>query len=179
MWWKLLKEYHFENHRIRNFANCTTWPQNQTQGIRHQKYTQYMCNVVPQVPNFCPFRSAIGHFQDFPIDFRGLPIDSHVKISNCHNIFKFWQIAKISITVYFPMTALLIIKFGSNQMKTVGGVAFWNFQPHMVLCSQKFQSAIKFLNFCKLPNKATVWIPSWRSNILTISLVEIEWKLWE
>ncbi len=32
------------------------------------------------------------------------------------------------------MTALFIIKFGSEQMKTVGGVAFWNLQSHMILC---------------------------------------------
>ena len=43
------------------------------------------------------------------------------------------QIAKISIILYSPMTAVFIIKFGPDRMKTVGGVAFCNFQPHMVL----------------------------------------------
>ncbi len=41
------------------------------------------------------------------------------------------------------MAALFIMKFGSDQMKTVG-VAFWYFQPHMVLCWQKFPSATIF-----------------------------------
>ncbi len=32
------------------------------------------------------------------------------------------------------MTAVFNIKFGPDQMKTVRGVEFGNFQPHMVLC---------------------------------------------
>ncbi len=49
------------------------------------------------------------------------------------------------------MTAVFIINFGPDWMKTVGGVAVCNYQPHMVLCYQKFQSAIKFLNFGRSP----------------------------
>ena len=54
----------------------------------------------------------------------GFPIDSHVKISKCHQIFNFWQIAKISMALHSLMTALFIIKFGSHQIKAVGGAAF-------------------------------------------------------
>ncbi len=32
------------------------------------------------------------------------------------------------MTVYFLMAVLLILKFGSDRIKTVGGVAFWNVQ---------------------------------------------------
>ena len=49
------------------------------------------------------------------------------KMSKCHKIFIFfWQIAKISMTLYSPMTAVFVIKFGPNRMKTVG-VVFCNF----------------------------------------------------
>ncbi len=58
------------------------------------------------------------------------------------------------------MTALFVIKFGSDEIKTVGGVAIWNFQPHMILCLQKIQSAIKFLIFGISPKKVIVYIPS-------------------
>ncbi len=37
------------------------------------------------------------------------------------------------------MTALFIIKFGSDRIKTVGRVAFWNFHPH-VWVSECYQS---------------------------------------
>ena len=47
-----------------------------------------------------------------------------LKISKCHKKFNFWQSAKTFITCYSLMTSLLIIKFGSDQMKIVGGVAF-------------------------------------------------------
>ncbi len=46
------------------------------------------------------------------------------KISKCHNIFKFRQLAKTFITFYSNMTTLFIIKFESDQMKIVGGAAF-------------------------------------------------------
>ena len=39
-------------------------------------------------------------------------------------MFNFWQIAKNIHTLYTLMTALFIIKFGSDWIKSVGGVAF-------------------------------------------------------
>ncbi len=91
---------------------------NQTQGIEHGKYPTYMCTVAPRVPNFHPFRSTISRFQDIA----HLPIDFHVKIPKCHNIFNSWQIAK-RLTLHSFMTVLLNIKLGPDQIKTAG-VAF-------------------------------------------------------
>ncbi len=49
-------------------------------------------------------------------------------------MFNFWQIAKKSINLYLRMTALFIMKFDLDRIKTVGGVAFGDVHPHMVLC---------------------------------------------
>ena len=68
-----------------------------------------------------------GSVLKFPAPYG--PVLKNVK---CHKSFNFWQIAKTFITFYSPMTNLYIIKFGSDQMKIVGGVAFWNFCSHMV-----------------------------------------------
>ncbi len=45
------------------------------------------------------------------------------KISKCHKIFDFWQIAK-KVIAYSPMTNICIITFGLNRTETVGKVAF-------------------------------------------------------
>ena len=66
-------------------------------------------------------RSAV--FEIFRI--LGFPIDSHVKLSKCHEIFKTWSIAKKSNNLY-------LIHYGRQcphkvwltSMKTVGGVTF-------------------------------------------------------
>ena len=65
------------------------------------------------------------------------------KISKCHKIFNFWQIAKSFITFYSPMTSLCIIKFGSDQMKTEG-VAFC-FAPIGSHVNEKEKKNIKIL----------------------------------
>ena len=70
------------------------------------------------------------------------------------------------------MTALIIIKFGSDRIKTVGA-AFWNFQPHMVLWWQKFQTAIKFLNFA---NRQKQLQPELSHNQHTYNKVCWNWK---
>ncbi len=132
--WNLMKTVEgvvFRKSWNQKFAKCTKWPQTKLNELGI-KSTLHMWTVVPWVPNFHPFRSTISRFSDIP-HFR-FPIDSYVKISNCHKIFKFWQIAKISKFLYSPVTAVFIIKFGPDRMKTVGGLALWNFQPHMVLC---------------------------------------------
>ncbi len=51
------------------------------------------------------------------------------------------------------MAAVLIINFDSVRIKIVGGVVFWNVQPYMVQCWQKFQSAIIFFNFWPIAKK--------------------------
>ena len=123
---------------------------NQTQGIGHQKYISHMCTIGPRVPNFHPFCSTIiAFFKIFHI--LGFPIDSHVKMSKCHKICKTWPIAKKSDSLYSTMVANVLIKFGWHWIKTVGGEAFWNFRPHIVLYWEKFQSAIEFLIFGRSP----------------------------
>ncbi len=47
---------------------------------------------------------------------------------------KTWPIAKKSNSLYSPIVANVLIKFGWHQMKSEAGVEFQNFQPHMVLC---------------------------------------------
>ncbi len=96
---------------------------NQTQGIGHQKYPTYVHCSSPSPK----FSSTISRCWDIP-NFR-FPIDSYIKISKCHIFFLIWgqitNISIISITLYFPMTAVFIIKFGPDQIKTIG-VAFCN-----------------------------------------------------
>ena len=50
------------------------------------------------------------------------PIDSHVKTTKRHKLFVTWWIAKKSNSLYSPMAANVLIKFGWHRMKTVGGV---------------------------------------------------------
>ncbi len=94
----------------------------QTQGIGHQKYLIHAHCSTPSPK----FSSVSLHDQPFLrySTFYDFPIDCHVKISKCHKIFKFWQIAKTFIILHPLMTALFIIKFGSGRIKSVGGVAF-------------------------------------------------------
>ncbi len=44
--------------------------------------------------------------------FYEFPIDSHLKNSKCHKIFKTWLIAKKSNSLYSTMAANVLIKFG-------------------------------------------------------------------
>ncbi len=105
-------------------------------------HTQYR---GPRVPNFGPFGSTISRFQNIA-HFRIFPLTPMLTFQSAT---KFLILADCQIIYSFNSltTTLFIIKSGSARIKTVGGVAFWNFQPHMVLCLQKFQSAIKFLTF--------------------------------
>ncbi len=49
------------------------------------------------------------------------------------------------------MAALFIVKFGSDAIKTVGGVAFWNFQPHIWSCvNKKKLKCHNFFNFWQI-----------------------------
>ncbi len=148
-------EKFLENSKIGNFTKCTEWSQTKFKqsGI---KSTLHMSTVVPRVPNFHPFRPTISRFRD-NIHILGFPIDSHVKISKCHKMFSTWPIVKKSDSLYSTVVANVLIKFGWHQMKTVGG-AFWNFQPRVVLCWEKFQSVIKFLIFGRLPKKVIAYI---------------------
>ena len=92
-----------------------------------------MSTVVPRVPNICPFRSTISRFQDIT-HFKIFPLTPMLKFvpQKCHKICIFWEIAKIFITLYFPITTSFTIKFGSNRMQIVGEVAFWKFCSNWV-----------------------------------------------
>ncbi len=94
IWWKLLKEWCFENH-IENFAKCTQWPQTKLKesGIKNTFHIYVHCSTPS--PKFSSI-SLYGQlfFEIFHI--LGFPIDSHVKISKCHKIFNLRQIAKYS-----------------------------------------------------------------------------------
>ena len=90
---------------------------NQTQATGHEKYPIYV-HCSSQSPKcFVRFalRSAV-----FEI-FRNLGFQLTLMLKL--QFFIFGQITKIAITLYSPMTAVFIIKFGSDRMKT-GGVAF-------------------------------------------------------
>ena len=163
--WKLGEELSFKNCKISQSAilqSAPNDPKNQIQGIGNQKCPTYVhCRTRgPGVPSFHPFRSMINRFWDIP-HFR-FPIDSHVKISKCHKIFKTWLIAKKSTSAYSTMVANVLIKFGWHRMKTVG-VAFWNFQPQMVLyvLTKLPKCHIFFLFFGRSDQKVIAYIPPW------------------
>ncbi len=155
----------FKNCKIGNFVKCTKWPQTKFKesGI---KSTFHMSTIKPQVPNFHQFCSTISRFQDIP----HFTFSRWLPCKNCAT--KFLKLGRLPKKV--PCSVL--IKFGWHQMKTVGGEEFWNFQPHMVLCSEKFQSAIEFLIFGRLPKKVIAYI-SPRLWYLVWSLVKFWWKL--
>ena len=73
----------------------------------------------------------ISHFRDIP--HFSFPIDSYAKFKSDTKFLIWGQSDKISITLYSPMTAVFILKFGLDRMKNVRGVAFCNFQRHRVL----------------------------------------------
>ncbi len=126
--WKLCEQQQpFENLNIASFAKCAEWPSK----LRPEKYPTY---GVPQTVS-PKFSSVLLNGQPFSIyyTFYDFLIDSHVKIWKCHILFKAWLIVKKTNSLYSPMTANVLIKFGWHRMKTVVGVGFWNFQPHMVL----------------------------------------------
>ena len=85
----------------------------------------YMGTVVPRVINFRPFCSTISPFQDIP-HFRIFPLTPMLKFQSG---IKFLNFGRLSIPVYTIafyslVNTLFIIKFGSDRMKTGGGVAF-------------------------------------------------------
>ncbi len=83
--------------------------------------------------------------------FQDFPIDSHVKISKCHFFFNFGRspIYTCTTTFYSVMTTLFIIKFGSDGMKTGGGVAFWNVCSHSKKKYIYIKIRLKIANFGK------------------------------
>ena len=113
----------------------------QTQGIGHQKYPTYVHCSAPSPKFVVPFALRnvfkILHIYKFPID-------SYVKISKCHKIFKFCRSPIYTITFYSRMTTLFIIKFSSDRMKTEG-VAFYLFIYFLLYGSTAVDKTIETL----------------------------------
>ena len=84
------------------------------------KSTLQMQYIGPRVPHFRLFRSAISHCQNIAY-YRVFPLTPMLKWQS--DTF-FLQIAKTFMSLYSLMTHLFVIDFGSDQMKTGGGVAF-------------------------------------------------------
>ena len=72
-----------------------------------------------RVPNLHPFHSMISRIQDIA-HFRIFPLTPMLKFQSA----TFWGDCLNSSNFFCLMTALLFIKFGSNRIKTVTGVAF-------------------------------------------------------
>ena len=106
-WVKTMAAETVESVKIENFPKNTKWPQTELKwpdlGLR--------------VPNIYMFRSTFSRFQIFHILW--FSIDSDVKMSKCHKLFKTWLIAKKSNRMYSPMVANVLITFGRHQMKTL------------------------------------------------------------
>ena len=81
-----------------------------------------MLTVAPRVPNFGPFRSMISRFQNIA-HFTIFSLTPMLKFQSATKS-SFWQIAKTFKTLDSLIAALLIIKFGPDRIKSVGGVAF-------------------------------------------------------
>ena len=64
-----------------------------------------------------------------------------------------WPIAKTCHSLHSPMVAN-VLKFGWHRIKTVGAVAFWNFQPHVVLCKKISKWPIFFFNVGRIATKS-------------------------
>ncbi len=71
----------------------------QTEVISLQKYP-YLCALYPEFQSVVPFALQTAVFRDIHI-ILGFPIDTHVKISKCHKIFKFWQIVKMCHNFFY------------------------------------------------------------------------------
>ncbi len=126
----------------RAFAKCTVWPQTELKWP-DTKSTPHTELLGPRVTKYHQFCSTVKLFLIY-CAFNNFPIDLYVKISNCHKTFKTWPIAK-KVTTYISLhiVANVLLKFGWYGMKPGGGVTFWNFQLHMVVCYQRFHTATK------------------------------------
>ncbi len=114
-WMKTVGAAPFEHPKIDSFGKIHRMTLNWAHRITHEKYPTYSAS---RVPNFHPFCSTISHFQD-TVHFRIFPLTLMLKFEN----FKDRQNIHNFIII---MTALFIIKLGSDRKKTAGLVAFWN-----------------------------------------------------
>ena len=150
--WKLGEDQSFKNCKIGNFFQSAPYDPKPKSRNRASKVPSICALQDPESQIFVCFALRSSVFEIFHIIFLGFPIDYHIRISKWHKIFKTWPIAKKSDSLYSTMVAKDLIKFGWHQVKTVGE-AFWNVQPHMVLCWEKVQSPIKFSIFGRSSKK--------------------------
>ncbi len=94
-------------------AKYTEWPRID---LKESDMKRTLHNAVPRTTSrkYFPFRLVISRF----------------------TILSFTDTIKFHQSLVFVSNVLT--KFGWEQMKNIARVAFWNFQHHMVLCSQKF-----------------------------------------
>ncbi len=122
----------FPSTLMLNFRSAPNEPQTELKW-HDMKSSQYMYQsyTLTWLPIFHLLHSTASRFQ--VITLYDFPIDSHDKISKCYNFFKTLPIAKKSTSLYSTMVTNVFMNFCWHWMKT-GGVAFENFQPHVVLC---------------------------------------------
>ncbi len=84
---------------------CTKWPQTELKEWDINKYLAYAFTRTVSLKCSSVLLSD-QLFSRYCI-FYYFPIDSHVKISQCHNIFKTWPIAKKSNRMYSTTVAIL------------------------------------------------------------------------
>ncbi len=112
----------------------------------------------PESQIFVRFTLRLAIFEIFHnLNF---PIDPHVKISKCHKIVKAWPIAQKSDSLYSIIVANVLINFDWHRMKAVGGVAFWNFQPHMVVFIKRL-TCHRIFNFWQIAKNVIAYISPW------------------
>ncbi len=135
--WNLMKN--LEGEVVRKSWNrtfCTSkvhrMTPNQTQGIRHQKYPRpvHCSTPSPKFSSVSLYDQPFSRYCTFTI----CPLTSMLKFQSATKFLIFRKLPKHLLILHFFMTALLIIKFGSDRIQNVGGVAFWNFHLDMVLC---------------------------------------------
>ncbi len=152
IWWKVLKEYCFENRRIGHFAQCSKWPQTKLKESG-SKSTLHMCTVGPQVPNFPPFCSTISRFRDIS-HFRIFPLTPMLKFHSATKFVKLgWLAREVIAYLHSIMVANVLIAFDWHRMKTVG-VAFWNFQPPYGSVLTKISKCHNIFNFWLIAKKS-------------------------
>ena len=127
------------------------------------KSTLHILYISPRVPNFRPFVSTSSRTAVYKIShILGFPLDSHVKISKCHKIFIFWQLANSFINLHSTMTALFVIKFGSDRVKagqSKRSSILKFLAPHGPVLT-KISKCHKMFTLWQITKKVTAYIPS-------------------
>ena len=126
------------------------------------KVPYIMQYIGPQVPNFNPWAKILhilGFSHWLPCWNFKVPF-FYFFFAGRQNIYKFT----------LPYDCLIYHKvwLRSNQNRS----SVLKFPIHVVLCEQKFRSAINFVIFVRWPKEITAYIPFWRDNSL-YSLLKI------